>query len=281
MSKGNDEKVFGMLGPAEKSGWSRLPFSTSNVLIHILESCHKYRPDNKITWWLQSIEPYEYHQEMEQLDSQQESTSDTTGTRNAEGFVTPDKSFSTMSTVSGFSGRRRGVEEPCYREIDLAENRIFLRSSCDPFPEDIATLVGAISQDHHSPGPSPDEVMHNPGLEALEMGTGEPEVEDYFRANVFTKPSPTDVIKRIEKAPMVKRVVPDLGSEFKLSTPFPDVLYRFNRVRAFTQRQQTLLRRMDNEMVANSQGLLYPFFSIEYKSDGPGGAGSLWSATNQ
>jgi len=103
---------FGMLGPAEKSaavpaGWSWLPFSTSNVLIHILESCHKYRPDNKIIWWLQSIEPYEYHQEIKQLNNQQESTSDTTGTLNSKGFVTPDKPFSTMSTVSGLSGRKR------------------------------------------------------------------------------------------------------------------------------------------------------------------------------
>ncbi|KAN0068852.1 hypothetical protein V8E54_013021 [Elaphomyces granulatus] len=197
-----------------------------------------------------------------------------------------------MSTVSGLSGRKRGVEDPCYRENNLAANGIFWRSSCNPFPEDIATLVGAISQDRHSPGPSPNEVMHDPELEALEMGTGEPEVGDYFSTNVFTKPGPTDVIKRIEKAPMAKRAVPDLGSKFKLVTPVPDVLYGFNRVHAFTQRQQTLLqllvavvlvvkREMNNEMVANSQGLLYPFFSIEYEADGPGGPGSLWSATNQ
>jgi hypothetical protein len=181
--------------------------------------------------------------EIEQLDNQQESTSDTTGTLAAESFVTPDKPFSTMSTVSGLSGRKRGVEDPCYRENNLAANGIFWRSSCNPFPEDIATLVGAISQDRHSPGPSPNEVMHDPELEALEMGTGEPEVGDNFSTNVFTKPGPTDVIKRIEKAPMAKRAVPDLGSKFKLVTPVPDVLYGFNRVHAFTQRQQTLLQR--------------------------------------
>jgi hypothetical protein len=38
---------------------------------------------------------------------------------------------------------------------------------------------------------------------------------------------------------------------------------------------------MGNEMVVNSQGLIYPFFIIEFKADGPGGSGSLWAATNQ
>ena len=34
-------------------------------------------------------------------------------------------------------------------------------------------------------------------------------------------------------------------------------------------------------MVANTQGLVYPFFVIEFKADGPGGSGSMWVATNQ
>lgn len=38
---------------------------------------------------------------------------------------------------------------------------------------------------------------------------------------------------------------------------------------------------MGTEIVANSQDLIYPFFSIEFKGDGPSGDGSLWVATNQ
>jgi hypothetical protein len=38
---------------------------------------------------------------------------------------------------------------------------------------------------------------------------------------------------------------------------------------------------MGTEMVANSLGLLYPFFVIEFKGDGSSGRGSLWEATNQ
>ena len=37
---------------------------------------------------------------------------------------------------------------------------------------------------------------------------------------------------------------------------------------------------MGNEMVANTHDLIYPFFVIEFKADGPGGSGSMWAATN-
>jgi hypothetical protein len=79
---------------------------------------------------------------------------------------------------------------------------------------------------------------------------------------------------------MAKRAVPDVGSKLKVSTPYPDMLYGYNSLGAFPQ-QQAQLRTMTNEMIANTQDLLYPFFVIEFKADGPGGSGSLWVATNQ
>jgi hypothetical protein len=66
----------------------------------------------------------------------------------------------------------------------------------------------------------------------------------------------------------------------KVSTPYPDMLYGYNNLRAFPQ-QQAQLRSMGNEMVANTQDLIYPFFVIEFKADGPGVSGSMWVATNQ
>jgi hypothetical protein len=59
------------------------------------------------------------------------------------------------------------------------------------------------------------------------------------------------------------------------------MLYGYNRLGAFTHGQQAQFRSMKNEMAANSQDLIYPFFVIEFKADGPGGSGSLWVATNQ
>jgi hypothetical protein len=38
---------------------------------------------------------------------------------------------------------------------------------------------------------------------------------------------------------------------------------------------------MGNEIVANTEGLVYPFFVIEFNADGPGWSGSMWVATNQ
>lgn len=38
---------------------------------------------------------------------------------------------------------------------------------------------------------------------------------------------------------------------------------------------------MEIEMIAISEDLLYPLFVVEFKGDGPSGAGSLWVATNQ
>ncbi len=38
---------------------------------------------------------------------------------------------------------------------------------------------------------------------------------------------------------------------------------------------------MGREIVANNQSLIYPFFVIEFKGDGPSGAGGLLVATNQ
>ena len=113
------------------------------------------------------------------------------------------------------------------------------------------------------------------------MGTAKPTVKNYFKVNTFSDPEKSDSLRCIDKNPMAKRVVPDVvGSKLTVSTPVSDILYRYNRPGAFPQ-QQTQLRSMGNKMVANNQGLLYPFFVIEFKADGPGGSGSMWVATNQ
>ncbi|KIW25637.1 uncharacterized protein PV07_08803 [Cladophialophora immunda] len=67
-----------------------------------------------------------------------------------------------------------------------------------------------------------------------------------------------------------------------VSQPKPDILYGYFW-KDFTSRQQRQFMTMDGiEYTANSQGLIYPFFVIEFKGDGLGPtAGSLWVATNQ
>ena len=187
-----------------------------------------------------------------------------------------------LSDISGAStgSSRKKVEDPLYRQNNLAVNNIYMRDFYEDFPEDIAGLVDHVRKDRESPGLSPDQLRQNTRLYDLEMGTAEPAVENYFKANIFPDPGRSDSLKRIDKNPMAKQVVPDVGSALKVSTPVPDMLYGYNRYGAFPQQQAQLIS-MGTQMVANTQDLIYPFFVIEFKADGPGGSGSMWVATNQ
>ncbi|KAI9674053.1 MAG: hypothetical protein M1829_003896 [Trizodia sp. TS-e1964] len=219
--------------------------------------------------------------------------------RNTDGFVVPPTPNSTGShsfranmswngsaAASDFSGsstgssRRSLVENPLYRDNNLAENNIFLRSSREQFPKHIADLVDKARKDRGYPGPSLDQVLQDMNLEDLEMGTGESRVEAYFKTMIFPEPPAVDSLKRINKSPMAKHTVPSVGSTLKVSTPVPDMLYGYNRLGAFP-RQQAQLRSMGNGIAANTQDLLFPFFVVEFKADGPRGSGSMWVATNQ
>lgn len=215
--------------------------------------------------------------------------------RDTDGFALPSTPASAMSRVSSYaqsvtpsdiSGASTGssqkkslVEDPNYRRLNLAANNIYIRLSREQFPQHIASLLDEVRKDRNSPGPSLDQVCQDTRLEDLEMGTGEPDVEKYFHTYVFPDPKPSDILKRTDRSPMAKHAIPDVGSKLKVSTPVPDMLFGYTD-EAFPQQQAQLIS-MGNEIVAKSQGLIYPFFIIEFKADGPSGAGSLWVATNQ
>jgi hypothetical protein len=182
------------------------------------------------------------------------------------------------SNTSAGSSQKSLVEDPYYREYDLAEKNIYLRTFYEEFPEDIAKLVDHIRQDRDSPSPSLDQLYTD--LEQLEIGAGEPEVEDYFKANIFPDAKRSDSLQRSIRNPIARDMVPDVGSTLKVSTPVPNMLYGYGRVKAFPH-QQAQMRSLRNDIVANTEGLVYPFFIIQFKADGPGGCGSLWAATNQ
>jgi hypothetical protein len=207
-------------------------------------------------------------------------------TRDADGYVLPptpsslrsplyradtDTGSDAPSDATGatpYSGRSSGrslVEDPLYRDINLAANNIYMRHPCNPIPSDIAGLVDSVHQDRDSPGPSADEVRQDRDLYDLSLGAAEPDVEKYFQTHIFPDPKSLDTLKRSDRQPMAKRTVPNIGSKVKVSTPVPDMLYGYNRHEAFP-RQQTQLVSMGTEMVATNQvqSLLYPFFVIEF-----------------
>ncbi|KAI0593327.1 hypothetical protein F4775DRAFT_608073 [Biscogniauxia sp. FL1348] len=173
------------------------------------------------------------------------------------------------------------VEDPFYREMNLAANNIYMRPPYEEFPEEVADLVNYVGRGRDSPGPSPDQVRQDSNLAAfLWMGAGEPQVEQYFGTHIFPYPGITESLQRSDRQPMAKSSVPNVGSKFKVSTPVPDMIYGYNRQGAFPGQQAQLIS-MGTEMAANTQDLLYPFFVIEFKGEGPSGSGSLWAATNQ
>ncbi|KAF4632617.1 hypothetical protein G7Y89_g5508 [Cudoniella acicularis] len=233
----------------------------------------RHRPESVVTQWVESISGSEFYRErhcrsdtlLGHPDGEliprrlTKSVPNMEYTRDADGFVMPPTPTSWYapsvaasgngSASTGSSRRKSLVEDPSYRRTNLGENNIYMRPVYEEFPEDIAGLV-----DH--------------------MGTGEPVVEEYFHAHVFPKPKLSDSLQRTNKNPIARHAVPDVGSKLKVSTPVPDMLYGYNSIGAFPK-QQAQPRSMGNEMVANSQDLIYPFFVVEFKADGPGGSGSF------
>lgn len=153
-----------------------------------------------------------------------------------------------------------------------------MRPPYEEHPKHIADMVHHVQQDRDSPGPSPEDIRQDKALYEVWMGTSEAEVESYFKDKIFVKPRSTDGLRRAERLPMNKHVVPSTSSGLNVSTPVPDLLYGYSRQNAFPQQQAQLLSMGTEMMAANQyQALLYPFFVVEFKGDG----GSLWVATNQ
>ncbi|KAF1992755.1 hypothetical protein P154DRAFT_583498 [Amniculicola lignicola CBS 123094] len=210
--------------------------------------------------------------------------------RDVDGYVVPPTPASTVSqshrmesesiapSESTASGRKTAlVESPGYRDFNLAQNGIYIKSSREKPPEHIANLINHMRKDRQSPGPSRDEVWEDAALEALGDGSTEAQVEKYFSTKVFPDYDPPGVLVRAERLPMFKHVTPTQRStHHKISTPVPDLLYGYRNREAFPQ-QQLQLSSMESHLWVNSQRLIYPFFAIEFKGDG----GSMWVATNQ
>ncbi|KAI0877252.1 hypothetical protein GGS24DRAFT_448622 [Hypoxylon argillaceum] len=193
--------------------------------------------------------------------------------------VQSDFTGDTSSSIK--SSRRSLVENPLYRSTNLATNNIYMRSPLAELPDYITALINDMKKGRDSPEPTLDEIGQDADLVHLEwMGAGRQDVENYFRSKVFPFPGSSDSLRRSDKQPMDKRTVPSTGSQYKVSTPVPDMLYGYMRENAFSG-QNSQLVSIGDEAVANSAGLIYPFLVVEFKGDGPPGCGSLWVAANQ
>ncbi|KAI1173950.1 hypothetical protein F4777DRAFT_600047 [Nemania sp. FL0916] len=172
------------------------------------------------------------------------------------------------------------VEGPLYRSFNLYVNGISMHHPCDPMPDHVASLLGIVSKNRDSTDPSSDGTKRDRALHDLLMGATEPEVEEYFHSHLFPKFESSDILQRTIRQPMSKHTTPNPVPKYRVSTPVPDIVYGYNPENAFPQPRHRLLS-MGLKAYANNQALLYPFFIVEFKADGPQGSGSLWVATNQ
>ncbi|TAQ83788.1 hypothetical protein B7494_g7885 [Chlorociboria aeruginascens] len=173
---------------------------------------------------------------------------------------------SVIRSASNSSSPDMGIpKDPSYRDLNLAANNIYMRPAYKEFPRYIAGLITYISRDRHSPGPSLDQ----PNADIM--------INDHFKANIFPIPGSLSGLKRIDKNPMT-RLIPDVGSPLKVSTPVPDMLYGYRQNKAFFLQQAQLFP--GGVDVEKDKDVAYLLFVIDFKPGGPSGMGSLWTATN-
>lgn len=86
----------------------------------------------------------------------------------------PSVTPSNASGASTGSSRKKLVNDPYYRQNNLGGNNIYIRSSREQYPEHIASLVNEVRMDRDSPGPSPDQVWRDMGLETLRWALENP-----------------------------------------------------------------------------------------------------------
>ncbi|KAM0346695.1 hypothetical protein ACHAPU_005408 [Fusarium lateritium] len=173
------------------------------------------------------------------------------------------------------------VENPRYKDMNLAQNNIFIRDARTQLPSHISALVRSLTPDRVSTLPPPEEVEDNNDLFAMEIEASEAKVDNFFRTYITPISSQDDVIWRSDRVFVCKDAMPPTLPSFKLSTPVPDMLYGYNHFNAFDLEHRNEIATTGNAAFANNEGLMYPFFAVEFKGDGPSSRGSLWVATNQ
>ncbi|WKT48624.1 hypothetical protein QSH57_013554 [Fusarium oxysporum f. sp. vasinfectum] len=183
------------------------------------------------------------------------------------GAVSIDPTPTIYPTTTGTPNRSNGplVESALYRDCNLALNNILLLDSRTELPPHISTLVESLKKGRSSPEPMPQD---NDDLYDMEAGASEAKVEDFVRNNVIPLSSGIDKIKRSDRVFVGRAIIPITNPYARISVPVPDLLYGY-RLSAFEQDQRMQIATCGNFAFANSEGLTFPFFAVEFKGDGP------------
>ncbi|EWG46197.1 hypothetical protein FVEG_06756 [Fusarium verticillioides 7600] len=190
-----------------------------------------------------------------------------------EGSPSIDPTPTIYPSGTGTPNRSNGplVESALYRDCNLALNNILLLDSRNELPPRISALVESLKQGRSSPEPIPQD---NDDLYAMEAGTSEPKVEEFVRNSIIPPSSSTDKIQRSDRVFVGRAVIPITNPYARVSVPVPDLLYGY-RFSAFEHDQRMQIATCGNFAFVNSEGLTFPFFTVEFKGDGPSSKGSL------
>ncbi|KAK2693842.1 hypothetical protein QWA68_008426 [Fusarium oxysporum] len=200
------------------------------------------------------------------------------GFTSKEGGPSIDPTPTIYPTATGTPNRSNGplVESALYRDCNLALNNILLLDSRTELPPHISTLVESLKKGRSSPEPIPQD---NDDLYDMEAGASEAKVEDFVRNNVIPLSSGIDKIKRSDRVFVGRAIIPITNPYARISVPVPDLLYGY-RLSAFEQDQRMQIATCGNFAFANSEGLTFPFFAVEFKGDGPSSKDRLEKCTD-
>lgn len=177
------------------------------------------------------------------------------------------------------------VRHAGYRIHCLEGNKIRFRHPSDPLPDAIAACFQQIGHVVYDvPEWTLDQAtsaVHE--LDTLGLQCYESQVASFFRKYVFLEGEAVG-LKASVGMPMARHLLPRLTTAiFSVSRPRPDLVYGYGAEPAFTSAQLLVLQGLHEQIAFYAEGclgLLFPFFSIDFKVAG-GTGGDLWTAANQ
>lgn len=161
------------------------------------------------------------------------------------------------------------VENPCYRDTQLALNKISLVDSRKELPSHISALIKSLTPDRVSILPSHEHAEDNNELLAMELEASKANVENFFRDNIVPRSSQDNILLRSDRIIISNEAMVSKMPNLEINTPIPGMLYGYNISNAFEHEQKIWIATPGGSACANDEGLLYPFMAVEFKGDGP------------
>ncbi|TQS33432.1 hypothetical protein Golomagni_06224 [Golovinomyces magnicellulatus] len=117
-------------------------------------------------------------------------------------------------------------------------------------------------------------------LAALQEGAEELKVSDHFTYEIASSHRKSTQVSNNRSLTMHRQHMPSSNTaniplDQRLSQPVPDLLY------GYPDKAMSQYYMHTPNLIANTQGLILPFFAIEFKAEGPSSNGNLWVAENQ